>query len=182
MNKRFTITFIVMIALTLLVAALMIGCGPDTGEGDPQTEQTTTAETLGVSYPTLMTYEDYQKLSPAMQQAYYETFPNPELYMQWFNTAVQAYNQTAGKESIPEDDAVGEITQPTSGKDTAVFGNDTVKVPEQTDPKPEESANDPTKEPAGETTGSSETTNAATEPPIKSDFLIGWGGVQPGRE
>ncbi len=118
MNKRFTITFIVMIALSLSVAALMIGCGPNTGGGDPQTEQTTTAETLGVSYPTLMTYEEYMKLSPQLQQAYYETFPDAQTYIEWFNTAALEYreNQKTQDESNLAGD-IGQIIMPTEQED-----------------------------------------------------------------
>lgn len=178
MNKKIIISFALMAALTLSVAALMIGCGTDAGNKPPQTEQTTTAETLGVAYPTLMTYEEYKKLSPQLQQAYYETFPTPELYMQWFNAAVQAYNQAAGSGDAPEVDDVGEITMPTEA--SGGNGKDSTKVPEQSSTQSitentNTSSSNPNTQPPSDAVDITETTT-------QSDMLTGWGEVTPGRE
>ncbi len=131
MNKKLIIGVTLIAALTLSIAATMIGCNADPGRTEPQ--QTTAAETLGVSYPTLMTYEEYKKLSPALQQAYYETFPSPELYMQWFNAAVQAYNESAANENATESENEGQITQPTEAKNSGVgnTGTQSATVPTQ---------------------------------------------------
>ena len=68
--------------------------------------------------PVLLTYEEYMALSPAVQQAYYESFPSVEAYMDWFNEVAAQHAQTEtdsekqeelkDTEPIPE-----EITQPT---------------------------------------------------------------------
>ena len=182
MKKKIIISFALMAALTLSVAALMIGCGTDAGNKPPQTEQTTTAETLGVAYPTLMTYEEYKKLSPQLQQAYYETFPTPELYMEWFNAVVLAYNETAGNEAEPDDDNVGEITQPTeankpSNSSSATTNTQNVPVQIVTDPTESDNStsgtqiNKPTEEMPKE-----------TQPATVPDILTGYGGVSIGGE
>jgi len=134
MNKRLTISLILIIALTACVASLMIGCSPDSGNQESQAGQTTTAETLGVAYPTLMLYEDYLKLSPQLQQAYYETFPSPELYMEWFNAAVQAYNQAESGEAAQEVAGnEGQITQPTQKQEGTGSGEQTPQPKPGTD-------------------------------------------------
>ncbi len=200
MNKRLMIPLVLMIALTLSVAALMIGCSPDTGNGESQTGQTTTAETLGVAYPTLMTYEDYKKLSPELQQAYYETFPNPELYMQWFNAAVQAYSGEESGEPVQEG-AEGQITSPTQNPGNT---GEIVEIPltkPETDvtaahTQPAQGAQQPTPGGVGEifesgpnnpeTQPQEETAAKQPQTPIQQEtepvFLTGEGFVSAGRE
>ena len=187
MNKRLTISIILIVALTACVASLMIGCSPDTGNQESQAGQTTTAETLGVAYPTLMLYEDYLKLSPQLQQAYYETFPSPELYMEWFNAAVQAYNQAESGEAAQEVAGnEGQITQPSQTQ-----GETEPSQPEQTpQPKPGTDATVGDTQPSqtqGETTPSQpEQTVQSTNPDEKTNeptILEGYGFVDPnGRE
>ena len=38
------------------------------------------------------TYEEYKKLTPAQQQAYFESFSNPMDYINWYNAAKAAYD------------------------------------------------------------------------------------------
>ena len=79
-----------------------------------------------------MTYEEYLKLSPALQQAYCESFSSMDAYMQWFNAAVKEYNSNKNDNSTQVDGNQGQITQPTEPEqditppDTTVGGNTAV--------------------------------------------------------
>lgn len=61
--------------------------------------------------PVLLTYAEYLKLTPAQQQAYYESFPTPQAYMNWFNAAAKEYNKNSNDTQV--DSNVGQVTQPT---------------------------------------------------------------------
>ncbi len=63
--------------------------------------------------PTLLTYEEYLKLSPALQQAYCESFSSMDAYMQWFNAAVKEYNDNKNDTPPKTEGNEGQITQPT---------------------------------------------------------------------
>lgn len=174
MNKKIVVSFTLIAALTLSVARLMIGCNTDPAPtAAPTTEQT--EATLGVKYPTLMTYAEYKKLSPELQQAYYESFPSPELYMEWFNAAVLAYNESAaGAETETEDDNVGELTQPTESKTPSNSGSTTTnKVPVQSSTEPVGSDDTTVSKPVTPDSQTPEETQKATIP----DVLTGFGGV-----
>ena len=164
MNKKIVVSFTLIAALTLSVAGLMIGCNTDPAPtAAPTTEQT--AATLGVKYPTLMTYAEYKKLSPELQQAYYESFPSPELYMEWFNAAVLAYNESAAGESAEvETDNIGEITMPAEGP---------VKPTVSTEGTQSTEGTEGTESTVGATVGTTEETQETTLP----DVLSGYGGV-----
>ena len=81
-----------------------------------QTPETPSETTPVKKDPVLLTYEEYLKLSPAMQQAYYESFSGMDAFMAWFNAAAEEYNknntpsQTEGNE--------GQVTQPTESDET----------------------------------------------------------------
>ncbi len=77
---------------------------------NPETPTTTTPEKKD---PILLTYEEYLKLSPALQQAYYESFPSMDAYMQWFKAATKEYNDKKDDNSTQVDGNEGQITQPT---------------------------------------------------------------------
>lgn len=78
-------------------------------EKDPETPTTTTPEKKD---PVLLTYEEYLKLSPALQQAYCESFSSMDAYMQWFNAAAKEYNDKKNDNSTQVDGNEGQITQP----------------------------------------------------------------------
>lgn len=110
MKKR---VFAAITALTILCS--LCACGK---QEQPASGETTTGiateSTEAPAYPTLIRYGEYLKMTPQQQQAYYETFPDQETYMQWFNDAALAYNQAqGGQEDNTVDGNVGQITQPT---------------------------------------------------------------------
>ena len=51
---------------------------------------------VGTQEPVALRYEEYMALSPAEQQAYYESFPTLEEFIAWHNTALAEYE--AGQE------------------------------------------------------------------------------------
>lgn len=112
MKKKLFAAFIAACILCSLCA-----CGAQEAASNQETEQTTTAATTQPvevpSYPVLMTYADYMKLTPAQQQAYYESFPDPETYMDWFNSAALAHNQGNSDATDKPQGNAGQITQPT---------------------------------------------------------------------
>lgn len=67
--------------------------------------------------PVLLTYEEYLKLSPALQQAYYESFSSIDAYMNWYNAAAEEYNKK-NENSTQVDGNVGQVTQPTEPAET----------------------------------------------------------------
>lgn len=77
---------------------------------DPETPTATTPEKKD---PVLLTYEEYLKLSPPLQQAYCESFSSMDAYMQWFNAAVKAYNDNKNDTPPKTEGNEGQITQPT---------------------------------------------------------------------
>lgn len=78
--------------------------------------------------PVLLTYEEYMALSPAVQQAYYESFPSMEAYMQWFNEAAKEYNNSKNDNSTQVEGNEGQITQP---EETDTHQEDTEPTKEQ---------------------------------------------------
>lgn len=126
--------------------ATMILCSLCACKGQEQpaeTDVTTTTipveTTLAPAYPELLSYEEYLKMTPEQQQAYYETFPDQETYMQWFNEAASAYNETMG-EQTPVVGNVGMVTKPTEPNEDPVD-------PEQTPETPTAKPTTPTKTP-----------------------------------
>lgn len=61
-------------------------------EDDPPATQPTEPE-AGDDEPVVLTYEEYMALSPAEQQAYYESFPTLEDYIAWYNAAYAEYEE-----------------------------------------------------------------------------------------
>lgn len=65
----------------------------------PQTSQPQTGDEDGAP----LGYEEYMAMTPAEQQAYYESFPSLEDYIAWYNAALAQYQ---------EDQNVVEVTGP----------------------------------------------------------------------
>lgn len=107
----------VMTALIILLG--LCACGAKKQPADGETDPTITAATEQVKkipeYPVLMTYAEYMKLPPEQMQAYCESFPDMETYMQWFNAAALAHGQGTDSEQNKEtlSGNEGQITQPT---------------------------------------------------------------------
>ena len=117
----------------------LCACGAQEAASNQETEQTSTAATTQPievpSYPVLMSYADYMKLTPAQQQAYYESFPDMETYMQWFNAAATAHNQ-GNSDTADKEDGVGQITQPTQTQQQPT--PDDPSEPSQQQPTPDD--------------------------------------------
>ncbi len=147
-----------------LFAALLAGsilcslcaCAPrETPAGNETTTGITTEPTDTPAYPALLSYEDYMKMTPAQQQAYYETFPDQATYMQWFNNAALAYRETQEEQGDNKVEGnVGVITQPTDPEET--------DAPETPTTKPEVKPDDPTVKPEMPTTKPEEPTQKPT--------------------
>lgn len=112
------------IAVFIMIFSLC-ACDTEKSPAGGETTQTTTSATADTkeeqvqlsTYPELMDYADYLELTPAQQQEYYESFPDQESYMQWFNDAAQEYNQEQGNNSNNEVEGnVGHVTQPTESQ------------------------------------------------------------------
>lgn len=58
-------------------------------------------EESGVLSPAEVTYEDYMAMTPEQQQAFYESFPSLQDYIDWFNAAKAAYD--ASKDDVVVD-------------------------------------------------------------------------------
>lgn len=106
-----------------IIVSGLCACNSDKPAGGEVTVDTTpSTETSGEQvqiskYPQQMDYEDYIKLTPAQQQEYYESFPDQESYMQWFNDAAQEYNQEQSNNINSEVEGnVGQVTQPTQSQ------------------------------------------------------------------
>ena len=96
---------IVLLAVLLIVAVIFAtNSFPDidstTGTQNDQTVDTqeTTEETVDSTFPTV-SYEEYQSMSGADRQAYYEKFPSASSFNAWLNAAREAYE--ADRATIP---------------------------------------------------------------------------------
>lgn len=69
---------------------------PATKPTEPSQPTQPTEPQAGTQEPAALTYEEYMALSPAEQQAYYESFPTLEEFIAWHNTALAEYE--AGQE------------------------------------------------------------------------------------
>lgn len=85
--------------------------------------------------PVWLTYEEYMALSPEKQQAYYESFPTPQDYMEWYNAVAKEHKQDQEDDTkVDPPDSNVQPTQPT----------ETGKKPEQ--PTTEDVTEPPTEE------------------------------------
>ena len=134
----------------------LCACAPrETPAGNETTTGITTEPTDAPAYPALLSYEAYMEMTPAQQQAYYETFPDQATYMQWFNNAALAYREDQGEEGDNKVEGnVGVITQPTDIEET--------DTPETPTTKPEEKPDGPTVKPESPTTKQEEPTQKPT--------------------
>ena len=79
----------------------------------PEKEDPETPTTPAKKDPVILTYEEYLKLSPALQQAYCESFSSMDAYMRWYNAAAEEYNNKKNDNSTQIGGNEGQITQPT---------------------------------------------------------------------
>ncbi len=107
----------------MFILCSLCACTPR--ETPETTAGSTTEPTETPTYPTLLSYEAYMKMTPAQQQFYYETFPDAQTYMQWFNAAALEYNQNYNNSDKTEGN-VGQITQPTESGEIYYPENDPV--------------------------------------------------------
>lgn len=74
--------------------------------------------------PVWLTYEEYMALSPEKQQAYYESFPTPQDYMEWYNAVAKEHKQDQ------DDDDTNKVAPP-DNDDQPTQPTQTQKNPEQ---------------------------------------------------
>lgn len=66
---------------------------PSQTKNDEEPSIQPTQSQCDIQEPVVLTYEEYMALSPAEQQAYYESFPSLEDYIAWHNAALAEYEE-----------------------------------------------------------------------------------------
>lgn len=72
----------------------------------------TTQPQTGGSDAAALTYEEYLAMSPAEQQAHYETFPSLEAYIAWHNAALAEYEENQNSIEVTGSFDIGDFMNP----------------------------------------------------------------------
>lgn len=67
---------------------------------------------VGTQEPVALSYEEYMALSPAEQQAYYESFPTLEEFIAWHNAALAEYEAGQDVPVVTGPIDIGDYTNP----------------------------------------------------------------------
>lgn len=130
---------ITLLATLLALSVVFSGCKQETPATEPVTEPVAVTEPVVATEPEAtvatevpeeieieietfpevdapevgsITYEEYLALEVEVQQAYYESFENPDAFFEWLNDAKEEYNASAETVKIfGADDHSGEVQQ-----------------------------------------------------------------------
>ena len=116
MNQKRNI-IIIIVAAAMLVGLVFLAKGLDAGNKNPGTTSTggqtqgTTESTEGGKDKWSVTYEEYNAMSSAEQEAFYYSFDSADDYFQWYKAAKKVYEDNKNDIVIGGDGSIdlGEI-------------------------------------------------------------------------